>query len=356
MMVSTGLSTIRLLGDCLAEGETNRPATANLKKKLSSKFFDWKDFCHIAGKNWLLPYLYDVFERKALLSVVPQQVQMELLAVKQLAAIRNRRMREQLQQIIDGLNQHDIQPLLLKGASYLMEPVSQIQYLRMTSDIDLLVHEASVVTSVEVLKRQGYSFSKFLPGGTDYHLNPMTRDGMPARIELHTKPLSATCERVIPSRSVWGNANLIQNNRMRYYIFKPGYRLIHQFAHAQLHSRDHANERIDLRQLFDFYLMYRIYSSTINWPCLESNFSEIHKKIWCDYLVMAKLVFSDLQISAVPRIAERRARMQKILAKSNGDTYTAYLFHWMERLMRLPQRVASPDWYLSKLRYLFYKL
>ena len=354
-MFSSGLSTIKLICHCLVVSDLDDAGLSKLIKSLSSRNFEWGKFCHIAGRNWLLSYLHYVLDQEDLLELVPEEVQTEILAVSQLTKSRNQRIKHQLEQIIYVLNLNNIQPLLLKGASYLMRPVSQIQEFRMISDIDLLIPEPSLKPAVDALNSEGYRFSNFLPDGTNYHLDPMTKEGMPARLELHTKPLAAECIELISAVSAWKNADLIQKDEQSYYLFNPEYRLIHQFAHAQIHSRDYANNRIDLRQLFDFYLMCKIYSKTINWSFVDTLFSAHHRNIWMDYVFTAKLVFSNLDKLPVSNTVGQHTQARMVLAKSSGDYNQVYIYHWLGRLTRLPQRLISPDWYTSKFKYLFNK-
>ncbi len=352
-MFSTNLSTIKLIGYCLAANRLDNSTMAKLSKSLTSKNFDWKNFCHVAATNWLLSYLHYELQRKNLINLVPQQVQAELLAVRHLAGLRNRRIKQQLEQVLGLLNQENIQPLLLKGASYLMEPVSQVQQFRMISDIDLLIDESSIIPAVKLLKLHGYSFSNFLPDGTNYHLDPMFKNDMPARLELHVKPLAAGCSQMISVDSAWDNAELMKNDSLGYFIFIPEYRLIHQFAHAQMHSGDHANERIDLRQLYDFHIMCHIYSESIDWSSLDRFYSTHGRQIWIDYILMARLVFSNCNRSSISGGIAQQAHAKKILLKSSGDRKRAYLYHCLERLTRLPKRLTSPEWYTIKFRTLF---
>ena len=355
LKLRSNISTVKLIGHCLAANELNHVALSKLRKKLSSRHFNWEILCHTAGANWLLPYMHYILEQQDFLGLVPEQVLTEIHAVRHLSESRNQRITNQLETIITVLNQEKIQPLLLKGASYLMRPVSELQQFRMISDIDLLVNESLINTAVDALKRQGYSFSNYLPDGTNYHLDPMVKVGMPARLELHINPLAAECNQLISVENTWNNADLIDKNGLSYYIFKPKYRLIHQFAHAQLHSRDFANDRVDLRQLFDFYLMCQIYSKTINWTFAEEFTSAHHSKIWIDYILMAKLVFSDFDNPAVSSTIEQRTHARKTLAKLSGDNHYVCFYHWLERLTRLPQRLTSSSWYASKYRYLLDK-
>ena len=355
MQFSSNISTINLIGNCLVANELNDAAFTNLTENLSSKKHDWEKFCHTAGSYWLLPYLHHVLESANLKKLAPEQVQTEILVVSQLAEKRNQRIKLQLEQVINTLNQNNIQPLLLKGASYLMRPFSEIQKFRMISDIDLFIPESSLHSTIEALIREGYQFSNFLPDGTDYHLDPILKKDMPARVELHLQPLATSASTLINAENAWENAKRIEQNKLSYFIFKPEFRIIHQFAHAQLHSRDYANVRLDLRQLFDFHLMCRTYDKDIDWDIIEKNFSTHQKIIWMDYVSMANLVFSNLDRPIASTSMEQHFRSQKMLAKLDNDLTRYNIYHWLERFVRLPLRLRSVNWYRNKFNYLLKK-
>ncbi len=353
--MNSSSSTIELIGHCLAAQELADTELGELTRTLSFTNFDWQRFCHTASSYWLLPYLHYSLESRQLLELAPEQVTNELRAVRHLTNIRNQRIKRQLQEIIGVLNQNYIQPLLLKGSSYLLEPIDQIQQLRLTSDIDLLIDESSINDTITALTTAGYQYSNILTDGTDYHLDPMIKEGMPARLELHKQPLSTNAASAINSINAWENAVPVEQDNLHYFIFTPEFRLLHQFLHAQLQSNDHINQRLDLRQLLDFHLMRKKYSQTINWSFIENNFLNQHRQIWIDYVSMANTIFTQLDKPTVPDSIEQRLRTKKMLARLNNNNRKADLYHWFGRLARLPKRLTTPNWYKSKIKFLLNK-
>ena len=351
----SNMTTVNQIGRCLASSDLDASQLAQLKKTISAENFNWERFLLIANNHWLSPYLQFSFEKANLLDNVPDNVLTELQAVRDLVDARNQRIKSQLKQIIRVLNQKDIRPLLLKGASYLMQPVSLIQNYRMTSDIDLLIPIEMINRTIETLKNDQYSFMGLLPDGTDYHLDPLIKKDAPARIELHIQPLSNSSKALINTENAWNNSELIEQENLHYYIFKPEFRVLHQFTHAQIHSRDHANERLDLRQLFDFYLMSKTYSKTINWSLIDNRFSKHHKQIWIDYVSIANHLFNYTGQIKLPASIELYLRTKKSIAKLNAQPNHEFLYHWLERSTRLPHRLTKPGWYSSKLRYILNK-
>lgn len=351
-MPDSGSASLCLIGRCLVANELDDTALLALKKDLTSRQFRWEKFCHTAGSNWLLPYIHHAFEQGKLLYTMPVAVASEVKLVRQLIEKRNQRIGHQLRQIIGCLNQYDIQPLLLKGASYLMRPVSPVQRFRMTSDIDLLVKRSSMKTALQALGEYGYFDSCTRPDGTGYHCDPLIKEGEPARLELHDKPLSTDCRRLISEQSAWQRADPVRDGDLDYYLFAPEFRLLHQFAHAQIHDRDHANDRIDMRQLYDFHLICRAHGNQLDWSLIKARMSADEIAILEDYAFMASLVFNGSAEHAGPDLFARHIHARKILANMSGQPAPATIFHWLERLTRLPGRLVSRDWYVTKYQYL----
>ncbi len=340
--------SLKLISQCLSANQLSGVELQQFKIELSSSKVNWHKFFEFAGAHWLLPYVHYRLDQNDLVQFVPRSVLEELCSIRKLVSHRNQLIQDQLEELITSLNCDRITPLLLKGASYLLKPVDPVQQLRMTSDIDIVIPEHSLQVAISNLKTIGYEFMGILADGTEYHLDPLYKKDRPVRVELHKHPLAPSAWSLLAADEAWQNAEMIDKNDMKYLVLTPEFRLIHQFAHAEIHSEDHANSRLDLRQLYDSYLL--LFDQTLDWDLINSKTSATkYQNIWMDYLQLIKTVFSKIDIPDLNFSYEQRFQTKKLLAHLTNSQLEEFSYYWLERSTRLPKRLKSKNWYKTKL-------
>ncbi len=340
---------VKLICQSLSTGMLDDDALTELKKRLIHPKLDWKKCFDFASQHWLLAQWFASLANSNLLPLIPEKPRAELEIAHQLTVNRNKRLKSQLIDVVSALNQDNIQPLLLKGASYFIDPFDSRLEARMTSDLDILVRESEIEKAVQALKSDGYVFMDFHPNGIYYHLDPLIKEGEPARVELHRHPLSeAGCE-VLNSELIWSQAIKHNDLGLEYFLLPENLRVVHLVAHAQIHDRDYANNRIDLRQLYDFVLMHNSWRNQLDHQFIKSLFSKANAtNYWENYCLYAKILFPSFPVFEVKTTLGSRLFAYEIISLMQYHRSKELFFHWAQRLLRLPRRLLSPSWYKLK--------
>ena len=206
-------SDLALLAGILAAPKRD-DAIAALRLRLIRQDVSWQRLVQLASEQGVLFPLIGASMRARLLPPVPQQQSAERAAVHpaiQLDAVyqehlaRRERQKAQLATILKSLNRHDVQPLLLKGARYLLAPAGDWCESRDMRDIDLLVPAGKSATAMRALIDDGYIADQ-RPVPLDQHLPELWRGGCPSAVELHIESLSFAARRYLPTDDLWRQA------------------------------------------------------------------------------------------------------------------------------------------------------
>lgn len=145
----------------------------------------WPEIVRLADVWLVMPRLHD---RCANADFVPPDAMSVLRAVSDFARARDDAMRKELVIVIRALNEAGLEPVVFKGAEWLMGHYAP-QARRLISDIDLWCPEpAGQAAAISVLVTLGYrphsSLDRF-DRQKSHHFPPFHKDGATARIELH---------------------------------------------------------------------------------------------------------------------------------------------------------------------------
>ena len=159
-------------------GHFLRLVTSVLQGRLPSEA-DWPIVLEIANRAWLGPALYVALRRNAQLNEIPPPVRDYLSFLHDRNCERNRRLREQLLEAISTLNDHNIEPILLKGAVNLFAADADELGARMISDLDLSIAPLEMAGARSALTALGYQ---------NVNVREMARPHDVGVIELHDRP------------------------------------------------------------------------------------------------------------------------------------------------------------------------
>lgn len=201
---------------------------------------EWLRVLELANRAWLTPALLLALEDRGVANQVSEQVLQYLRLLHDRNAARNRRLLQQLAEATAVLNHFGITPILLKGATSLVEIHTERIGARMMSDIDLAVDPVELEQSIHALASIGYRSTE---------PRAMARDHDAGEIELHVAPLKRIA-RYLPgdlrheSRpvNVGGRVAMMPN---------PTARVLHLFVHDLIKEGDFMRCRLDLRHLHD---------------------------------------------------------------------------------------------------------
>ena len=149
---------------------------------------------------------------------------------------RNRALREELAGLLGLLNARGIAPVLLKGASRLVDGVYPDPADRFMQDLDLLVPPPSTEAAAAALLEAGYAFSERGQrlAHEFHHLPSLRREGSIAEIELHRSVLSHWNERRLSTAEVVAGATRRAVAGGRAALPGPAQALAHLILHGQL--------------------------------------------------------------------------------------------------------------------------
>lgn len=193
-------------------------------------------------------------------------------------AIRNAVLFKRLSEILQVFQSQEIHVVLLKGAD-LAQSLYPEPGLRWLTDLDLLVHEASLEKALAIAHDLGYS--EYLPEafpGLDkllsYHTH-MQKDGrVPVLLELHWSLVGSEAFRyavsmdwfwqnLIPSQAAQGEINLETKNYC--FSLNPNANLLYLSAHQML---QHGGELTSLYWLLDIHRLITCRDKQIDWQAL----------------------------------------------------------------------------------------
>jgi hypothetical protein len=230
----------------------------------------------LAVTEALLPTLYPRLRDLRRLHQLPPKIASFLQTVTQLNAERNQFVLDELQAFATILNRHDIQPLVLKGAAYLLTGVYANDDLgsRYLYDVDLAIPESQMAVADTALHQAGYR-----PSTTDemarfrHHHVPLRKPGGISFELHHCLSLGNASRRLLTISEMLDKSTVLEwQGGVQLRIPSPEHLITHLILHSQI---QHAyQERIwpPLRAMYDLLLLTSRFADFLNWPDIEYRF------------------------------------------------------------------------------------
>jgi hypothetical protein len=152
--VSTPVEAARFLGHCLSY-DGSATAIADLRQLLSLGSIDWIQVIDIANRHAVAPAFWLGLKRKALTASLPADLRHYLEMLYDLNRRRNRLIREQALEASLHLERQGLNPVLMKGAIWLLEEDTDDGQFMM-ADVDILVAENDLAAGAKALRSLGY--------------------------------------------------------------------------------------------------------------------------------------------------------------------------------------------------------
>jgi Uncharacterised nucleotidyltransferase len=231
------------------------------RDRLWNDHTDWLDVISLANQHLVAPALWTTFDRLALCPQLPDDVRGYLSLLHARNADRNRRIRQQCQEIGTILQAAGIQAVLLKGAAWLFDGSAAPASDRMMRDIDLLVAAEKFDLAVSALLASGYkeACESLVEGGHFHHAPLLPREGE-ASVEIHRDLTHRP--NLLPASEVVESATEVATG----LLLPVGYhRIVHNVIHAQIENGDFVGGVVNLRDTLDLArLMFR-YDRQVDW-------------------------------------------------------------------------------------------
>lgn len=230
---------------------------------------DWARLIGLANHTLTTPSLIEFI--RAHQGSIPDAVFTYVQEVYDRNAVRNDRLRAQLEEAVLTLNRFGITPLLIKGAAMLASVSPSERALRLMSDLDLVVPPEQIGAAVDALKAIGYSIDHQTDGQQKRWSADLKRPhdvGMidlqqgfpgyaffkqPGDLPSHLQPIHlGLAEALLPSRELQALVLMV---------------------HDQFQDYDYWTGSIDLRHLLDLRMLITSPQS-IRWDSLMSMISD----------------------------------------------------------------------------------
>jgi len=195
------------------------------------------------------------------------------LTVKQLNCERNKSILSDLKWISGLFNKVGIEPVVLKGAAYLLLDLYPSPSTRFLGDLDLLLPESDFPAAIKILISQGYSCQNAHPVETIIgNAYPPFRRPHSVEIDLHRSLALGTAKSLLPGSEVLSNSVPKELDGVRLRIPSPEHLIIHHIVHSQIHDFYPQRIKPSLQNMHDMVLLRRRLDSDIDWSAIENRF------------------------------------------------------------------------------------
>jgi hypothetical protein len=225
---------------------------------------DWMDVLRVANHALVTPALAAALDRDAGAVEPPGDVRVFLNEVAARTAERNRRLLAQLSEAVGALNAAGIEPLLLKGAAFLVGPGDQSRS-RILSDLDLLVSPDETEAAIQALQGAGFRVLARYPEYESHVAAELGRDSDVGGVDLHRRrpgPRHILSDPALerPSKRVDLCGGIARRG-------SPESRILEIALHDLFHEGDYWRGALDLRHLIDISVLCS--SEDIDWSLMS---------------------------------------------------------------------------------------
>jgi len=233
---------------------------------------NWEGLIPIGEEERILPALNARLQETGISWLLPAEVASFFSAVEELNLERNRAILAELATVAALLNEVGIEPVLLKGAAYLVAGVYASPAARYLMDVDLLIPEPKMSIGIEALIQRGFEWDRRDRLGRFRHHHPPLRRAGSVPFELHHSLGMSSCKSLLPASEVLEQSTRHEFGGARVRVPSPDHLMVHLIMHSQIQHP--YNERIwpPLRAMYDLVLIQRRFESEIDWSSLEDRF------------------------------------------------------------------------------------
>jgi hypothetical protein len=208
---------------------------------------DWQAAIALADLEKVTPALCEALADGAAPASAPAQTKAYVAEIFRLNVRRNRRIREQLLELLAAFNRAGLAPMLLKGSAPLLEDWEQAAR-RVIIDIDLLIDPAEEQAAIGAIA--GLDYLDYGSISESYAVGYFARPGEPAALDLHRETMNVA--HMLPAAAMRERARPVARDGVRGLVPCREDRFMHLVLHEMVHHRAHLDGIIGLRALLDF--------------------------------------------------------------------------------------------------------
>ncbi len=334
---------------------------------------DWDEVVAVANRHYLVPALHCALRDRALLHLLPEVAADYVGAVYALNAERNAKLYSQLEAVVRCLNMVAVKPVLIKGAASLVEKWVPDPASRFMFDLDILVSEDEGECALSALQSAGYCTPRECqqptPEEGNHHYPPLQKEGEPALVELHIRPLSRKSRPVVTTQTLMDKAKMVSvGEEASAWLPEPSEQLLLMFLHSEVSHENHRFALLDIRHAWDIPWFCCHHADSVDWNGINRRVSMSGYQLeLTSYLRLLNGFFSmplPLRLDESASEAERHYR--RVCRMFRGGGATRVLMHqFVTRLRFLFSREMIEKRYgsgqgvrlqLNRGRYLLYLL
>ena len=213
---------------------------------------DWEKLVKIGSRHLVLPTIYCRLKQKALINVLPNDLNNYLLELTQINRNRNTAIFGQVKELSSLLRQQNIEHVFLKGIALISANYFEDRGERMIGDIDILVKETQLKEAASLLLRNNYEHkpSTFGKKYFEYHHDEclISKDGGLAPVELHRYILHSHYDKFLISQ------NILSNKENHHDIFIPSkYHILENIIlNSEINDYGYMYNTIGIRNMYDY--------------------------------------------------------------------------------------------------------
>jgi hypothetical protein len=234
--------------------------------------WNWEEVIRIAADETILPPVSARLEELGIRDALPRDVSEFFVAYTALNAERNQRILHQIEEVASLLNRAGIEPVVLKGPSYLLTKVYENPAHRFILDIDLYVPETRIEDAFSILNGLGYSAGDPDPIAWAAHHLPALVHPDKIRVELHHSLGSGRCHGLLPPDEIFARSRRFQLGASTVRIPHPSDLMTHLIVHSQIHHGGDQRMWPPLRVQYDLVLLNRRFAREIDWMEIQDRF------------------------------------------------------------------------------------
>ncbi|MDB2385383.1 nucleotidyltransferase family protein [Polaribacter sp.] len=244
--------TLFFVAKCLTISKDEKNKVA-IEKQLKNGKVDWDNVVKVSTSHYVFPALYLNLKKVNFLNYLPDDLVEYMKHITDLNRDRNEQIIAQAKDLNILLQKNGIQPIFLKGASYLLENLYDDIAERMVGDIDFIVSKKEYKKTAEILHNYGYEtvlktknhFPQFK------HYPRITKKGSIAAVEIHK-------ELLVEKYSDEFNFELINREVSSFQsisILSTNHQLILSIISKQINDNGISYKDISLKTAYDIFLL-----------------------------------------------------------------------------------------------------
>ena len=255
-----------------------------IEQQLKENSIDWDAVVKVSTGHFVFPALYCNLKRANFLHYLPEDLVNYMVHITDLNRERNQKIIAQAKEINELLLANNITPIFLKGTGNLLEGLYEDIAERMVGDIDFIVEEKNIKTTVSLLKSYDYYCNDSIVKEDHWHYPAFIHKDKEAYVEIHRKILKDNFQFHL-GIDLFKDVNNIKSNIC---VLSFENKLFATILPKIINDNLYEKRIIILRNAYDVYLLS--HQNILNQT--EVNYKNKHQKL-NNYLGCMKIIFKN---------------------------------------------------------------